>query len=329
MEYQIYKFEFLTPVHFGTGTLDSSSCSFLSDTLFSALCQEAVSEGEDALDQLVTYAREDKIRFSDAFPYIDDEYYLPKPVMYVGKNTDEGNSKTKKLYKNLKYIASSQFHNYLSGDFDPENARNRLKNLGHSAMKVSANIQNREDTRQYRNNEEADPGVALPYRIGIYRFSESSGLYIIVGYQDEDARAFVEDLLINLSYSGIGGRRSAGLGKFELKKGKNTENLQQVLSDDEPGMQMLLSQALPAENEIEKVLQNATYLLVKRSGFVNSPNYADEFRRKRDLYVFASGSVFQHRFHGNIYDVGDGGRHAVYRYSKPLFIRLSREVINS
>ena len=42
MEYAIYKFDFQTGVHFGTGMLNESTDTFLADQLFSALYIEAV-----------------------------------------------------------------------------------------------------------------------------------------------------------------------------------------------------------------------------------------------------------------------------------------------
>ena len=74
------------------------------------------------------------------------------------------------------------------------------------------------------------------------------------------------------------------------------------------------------DDELEQALEDASYLMQKRSGFVASAIYADEWRKKRDLYVFSAGSCFKNCFQGDIFDVSDGGRHPVYRYAKPLFM---------
>ena len=42
MEYTIYQLEFKTGVHFGTGMLNESACTFKADQLFSALYIEAL-----------------------------------------------------------------------------------------------------------------------------------------------------------------------------------------------------------------------------------------------------------------------------------------------
>ena len=83
---------------------------------------------------------------------------------------------------------------------------------------------------------------------------------------------------------------------------------------------MSLSGALPRENELEEAMENAEYMLLKRSGFVSSSSYCDSFMRKKDLYIFASGSCFRRKFEGDVYDVSSNGTHPVYRYAKPIFI---------
>lgn len=85
---------------------------------------------------------------------------------------------------------------------------------------------------------------------------------------------------------------------------------------------MSLSCSLPKYNELETVLEGASYLLQKRSGFVVSDKYSEEPLRKRDLYILKAGSCFRTIFEGDIYDVSDGGTHAVYRYAKPLFMEV-------
>ena len=88
---------------------------------------------------------------------------------------------------------------------------------------------------------------------------------------------------------------------------------------------MTLSLSLPDEEELESVLEFARYKLVKRSGFVASTNYADEFQRKKDFYLFEAGSCFKKMFKGNIYDVSAYGNHPVYRYAKGFFLEVSKK----
>lgn len=105
MKYIAYKLKFSTGVHFGNGSLDNTEYTFCADTLFSALCIEAVKHSEDKLSRLVSYVKAGKIVFSDAMPYMDDIYYVPKPMCNI-KHSDEesGESSKKKLYKKTMYI---------------------------------------------------------------------------------------------------------------------------------------------------------------------------------------------------------------------------------
>ena len=74
---------------------------------------------------------------------------------------------------------------------------------------------------------------------------------------------------------------------------------------------------------MENALQQASYQIIKRSGFVASYAYADDFCRKNDLYVMNAGSCFAQQYQGDIYDVSSGGSHAVYRYAQPMFLEVS------
>ena len=85
---------------------------------------------------------------------------------------------------------------------------------------------------------------------------------------------------------------------------------------------MLLSTALPQEEEMKDSLEGASYLLQKRSGFVYSETFAEEQIRKRDMFTMQAGSCFRRVFQGAVYDVGEGGTHPVYRYAKAMFLGI-------
>lgn len=308
MKYKAYKMQFLNGVHFGKTTLEDSDYSIYADTIFSALCQEALKQSESCMKQLVAYVREGAVLLSDAFPYIGTHYYVPKPRIRIETET-HGDSKVKKAYKKLKYIPTDQISEYLSGRMDVQSIQDEFKNLGIAYTKTSAAVRGQIE--------------AVPYRIGIYQFREGNGLYLILGYQEQEQRELVEDLLTSLCYTGIGGKRSSGLGRFDLEFAEiNEELLRRLQADGE--QYMTLSVSLPKEQEMESVLENASYQLIKRSGFVASTTYADEYLRKKDLFVFEAGTCVTKKYCGDIYDVSNKGRHAVYRYAKPMFLEVSQ-----
>jgi len=307
MEYRLYRLVFQGAVHFGKHNLDEGEYSCCADTLFSALCQEALKIGGNVLQDFYQDARDGSLLFSDLFPYMGGTYYIPKPMKRMEPADNGGNSVIKKAYKKLKYIPMEMLDIYLQGEYDVLNASG-LEGLGHFEMKTAASVRGESETE--------------PYRIGTYYYKPGNGLYFIAGYKEEKALKLMEGLLENLSFSGIGGKRASGLGRFELFQGKIPESFCTRLGKN-GSRYMSLSVSLPTDEELDSVLQGAEYLLCKRSGFVASEHYAPEQMRKRDLYVFKSGSCFAKRFQGDIYDVSDRGcGHPVYRYAKPMLAEV-------
>ena len=121
-----------------------------------------------------------------------------------------------------------------------------------------------------------------------------------------------------LSLSGIGGKKNSGLGHFRYNTVELPKELNQRLNTK--GEVMTLSVSLPTEDELENILDDSRYLLVKRSGFIDSYTYSKEQRRKKDIYLFKSGSCFNKTYQGDIYNVSSGGSHPVYKYAKPIFM---------
>lgn len=300
MRYDVYKLEFTTPVHFGMGSLSDAGISFCADTLFSGLYLEALKGGMQ--EEFYQRVKEGAILLSDAFPYKGQEYYLPKPMVYI-EPKDAGDSVQKKKYKKMKYIPVSALSCYLRGDTLPDSLT--LDDLGSEWGQVMTAVKPDED--------------AMPYVVGNYRFSKGCGLYCIVACKTERDKTLVDRLMADLSYAGIGGKRGSGKGKFELKYGGHKDKLLELLEKGDTGRNMLLSTALPREEELAAALEDSAYLLQKRAGFVFSETYAPEQRKKKDLYTMQAGSCFKMRFQGDIYDVGMGGAHPVYRYARAMF----------
>ncbi|MCI9501671.1 MAG: type III-A CRISPR-associated RAMP protein Csm4 [Hungatella sp.] len=300
MKYEIYKLKFTTGVHFGNGMLNDSVYTFQADTLFSAMYIEALKAGlEGALYDMVCSGQ---LLFSDGFPYVGDLYMIPKPMLYI-EPKDRGNSSDKKAFKKLKYLPVDKLDSFLAGNMELDD--DPMKEFGHFNQRTMAAVRRPDET--------------LPYQVGVFHYNENRGLYLMVGYQEPGQLELAEKLLKAVSFTGIGGKRSGGLGKFDFYKGGQDRRLKQRL-EHAGTCQMLLSCALPKEEELENALEGASYLLEKRSGFVASDTYADELRKKKDLYVFSAGSCFKNSFQGSVYDVSEGGNHPVYRYGLSMFM---------
>lgn len=317
MNYEIYKLSFTTPVHFGAGRLSGSVNTVYADTLFSALCCEAVKLlGADGADRLCSLAWEKGLRLSDALPYCGSAFFIPKPILPVSGDTGkQGDSKLKKEFKRLNYIPVGDLSEFLSGSYNPAKANEMLKGLGSEGVSAKVSIKNDSDN--------------LPYTIGTYSFSQDCGLYFIAAAQAEEALCTISDLMDSLSYTGIGGKLSSGYGKFDYTILKSDDAVSVELKkrlELPSDTYMSLSISMAADEELSSVADNTSmgYELIKRSGFVASYTYTDTPVRKRDLFCFKAGSCFNKPFNGNIFDVSSviGGSHSVYRYAMPLFIGI-------
>ena len=257
MKFAVYKLNFAAGVHLGTGTLASGANTLPADTLFSALCMEAAQQGEKSIKTLVDAVRQNRLRIGDLFPFIGEELYLPKPLVPVQRE-NEGNSIVKKSFKKLKYIPVSQLDTYLQGKIDPVAAVEKLQKLGAFEVRTMA---------ASRSTEKLETGETLPYSVGVYRFGQGNGLYTIAGAEDTQTQNKFEQLLNALSYSGIGGKRSAGLGRFTVQKCEVPQAmLKRLQGKNTPCVS--LSVCMATDEELENALEGAQYLLLRRSGCV-------------------------------------------------------------
>ena len=307
MQFEIIKFFFNTSVHFGNDKLDDSNITVYADTLFSALYIEALKISLDTANTLYTAVSTGKLIFSDAFPFYEDILFLPKPIKKIDKEAKDGDSVVKKAYKKLQYIPSNQFTEYLRGQFDVIN--DQTPQFGVNYMKVQAAIRGESET--------------VPYRVGCFKFNNESGLYIIACYESGVEKDIMHKLIDSLSFTGIGGEKSSGMGKFDYSFEEADRKLIDRLSKDSEEY-MLLSVSLPDDDELESVLEESTYIICRRSGFIASTEFSDMYIKKEDRYMFKSGSCFKKKYSGTVMDVSGGrGRHPVYRYGKGMFIGVN------
>lgn len=308
MFYQVYKLHFSTAVHFGKGLLSDSQETVKSDTICSALCIEALQHGgEESLREFIKVLRQGDIRFSDTFPFIGNTLYLPKPMVPF-ENRDSDLVVDIKLLKKMKYIPMNYFQEFLSGKGDFKAILESLQGFGKHHVRQQVAIRGKEETE--------------PFNIGVFHFSDDSGLYFIAKFKDENAQMLLESYLDTLSFRGIGGKVSSGLGKFSFTIENLPPDIERRLSYSENALKMTISTSAPKSDELGDALEGASYLLEKRAGFVQSEKFSTTQKRKEDIYTFQSGSCFRNDFLGDIYDVSSGGTHPVYRYAFPFFLEV-------
>ncbi|WP_322354208.1 type III-A CRISPR-associated RAMP protein Csm4 [Paratractidigestivibacter sp.] len=305
MAERIIKLSFAGPVHFGSRRLSDGTYTCDAATLFSALYVEAMRAG--CADELLHAAKVGDLLLSDAFPYVGEELYVPKPmvgnVRSDAKRATASDSRERKANKKLKYIPLSALDDFLTGNFDFIGALAQFE-LGTSFARTKVNL-----TREMSDDAE-------PYHVGAFSFNPGCGIYFVVrGAYDADP------LFEQLGYSGIGGKRTSGYGRFSAR----VENAGGFRFADAPsGRAMLLSSSCPKERELtDELVDGAKYHLARKGGFVQSTTHADSFRKKRDMWAFTPGSVFPHGFDGDVFDVNaTPGSHPVYRYARAMWMEV-------
>lgn len=344
MLYRLYKLRFLTPVRFGVDSrgagLDQASLAGHADTLFSAFVSEAAAYGEKAAKQLLDEAQAGNMLLSDLFPYQGERLYLPRPLLpprFDMQNQEQTPAEIRqgagrrKLWKQQKYLAVSDFPAYLrwletGSIFDSQPAQ-------FGAFVTADKVNRREEdalpylvaSYTFKPDQQTSAGVPVSYDNGQ---DAGSGLYFILGTTGSELADRVDNLIASLGYSGIGGKRSSGYGKFELYEDPIDMDEQGVYDDDaalyamltaaQADWQMTLSVLWPTAEEVPH-LKDAYYQLIQRSGFVNSPAYAPQAMKRHGIHMINSGSCLKTRAAGQIGDLSAQGAHPVYRYGKPLY----------
>lgn len=320
MNYFLFKLQFDTAVHFGGSdsalSLYTSEETLRADTLFSALCHETlVQQGEAALERLCERVRQGKLLFSDTMPWYDKTFYLPKPIA-ASESTEEVETTLRKKVKKMAWIPVLAFDRYAkslhAGHFTPDD---QPESFGTHYEQTKAKIPAQGDTK--------------PYQVGLFRFAPNCGLYFICGVSESGQDKKLHALLEGLGVTGIGGRVSTGYGKFHVvqKLCLNTPPdaqakwLRRALAANRAPY-LLLTTSLPQANELDSALKDASFQLVRRSGFMASDRVETPLKKKTQ-YALAAGSVLQHPYQGALYDVSLTDTHPAYRYSKPILMGVT------
>lgn len=318
MEYKLYKLTFNTPVHFGSdivgSSLEEADLVCHSDTFFSALCLEYIKlNGAKNINDFIKFFNDESLLISSLLPYKNDDLYIPKPSIVIEKRIKINDKKNgasttdKKKMKKLNYIKFSDIDIYL----------NYIK--GESDFNFDAEYNN---FAKYNLNQKVGlrEGENRLYSLGTYSFYKNNGLYFILSFSDNEKLLEFEKVLKSLSYSGIGGKRTSGMGLFEYDYGEL------IFTDKlfkNSKYKILLSLYSPIENEIDNIdFNNSFYSLIKRNGFIYSNTYSNNLYKRKSISMFKEGSCFCGNIKGDIKNVSQNGNHNVYRYGKAFYIGI-------
>lgn len=302
----IYKLYFPNGVHIGKNKLEDAENTITADTLFSAICHEAIKMGSNGIEELMKKVNNSPFCISDGFPFLGEELYLPKP--YLSIKSENKDSSVKKLYKKINYVPLSMWHQYIRGESNPK-----------EILELQSKVNSSKVHTKIKHNDDGNHNI---YSVGINYFTEAAGLYFVLQCNEEDEQYF-SDLIYSLSYSGLGGKRSSGVGRFEYLEEELPELYTELLKK-ESSTYVNISIASPKVEELQYVIENSKgFSTIRRGGMISSVNKDGSelpTKRKKDLFMLKSGSSFTERFKGEIVDVSDDFSHPVYRYGKPLFI---------
>lgn len=324
--YYLYKLKFPNGVHFGAESagigLEKANLGCLCDTFFSAFSIEILKLfGESKLEEFVELSRQGEILFTDLHPFIADELYIPKPIISYDKDIEpveeKEKSNIKKKLKKIHYVPITKLSSYIRFLRKEADLPEFSSDFGDFSLVEKVKLSR---TENINDNE--------LYSISVFNFRNESGLYFIVKLP-ENYKEFFEQVLQSLSYSGLGGKRSSGYGRFELaedgikldKKCYATESdkIFAELIDSSGEYYLTMSSTYPQKTEIDKV-KSGFYALIKRQGFVYSNTYSDTLSKKVSTTMLKAGSCFKEILVGEICDVSNNGTHPVYRYGKPIML---------
>jgi CRISPR-associated protein Csm4 len=206
-----YKLCFHSPLHAGKkGIGEESVDTIRSDTLFSAIIWAySLLEGESQIIENAKSGHPDFL-ISSTFPFDDEDLYFPVPA----------NIRLKKGG----LLKQADFEKVIKGEKEVEPAKVEFWKVSEVSKNVQSRITRRTDI----------------YSVGEMRFKEDCGLYFLAKGND------LTEALKYLGEVGIGGYRSVGKGRFEVKREEisfNTGNKHEFF--------VTLSLFLPKMEEVE------------------------------------------------------------------------------
>ena len=292
----VYRLIFRSPLHVGEDIVGPEKISMIvhSDTILSALYSLVLKVDDEFSEKIV----EGAVRISSAFPFYREKneiiYYFPRPIVPQDRlfSIPETEYALWKKLKKLNFIPWDWVLRFLKGekievnDQDIENIKAKLRKVfkAHNIPKVALD-------RVTQNSN--------LFHFGELHFSKG-GLFIIADFEDDHTKSVFEGLLKLLGDEGLGGRRTAGYGLFDVE----IDSFEIYLPGN-PLKYMLLSLYWPSEKERERLnLKEASYQLIRRAGWFLL-NDGCSLRRK-PLWMFKEGSILNKEPFGGTADVTPG-----------------------
>lgn len=336
-EWKLYKLNFgRNPVHFGELGIgmEETSDRVHSDTLFSAwISAYARLFGKVTVEELLQQFQaetEPLFRLSSTFIYrqIQEKtiYYLPCPIKRPINYPDD-DLEFAKAYKKLNYLPLEVWQRWYQGEGWKKSDEDEL--IAKAKAKKGEKIDGELTTAGTFSYGEATkkgkvPKIAVDrisaatniYHTNFVYYQGNCGLYFLVEFSDPEFQNTFLNVLKFLGEEGIGGERSSGAGQFKVESSELTDEWQKVVKFDKGNFHSLIS--LFWEKLLsEDFLENSSYELLRRGGWISSSPSGSQ-RRRKSVQMFAEGSVFQDQPKGQLANVTPDGfktdnTHYIYR----------------
>lgn len=328
-DFNIIKMHFNSPLHLSKGKEDAydSSEKFLhSDTLQSAIFACAIELFGNEVANKDFFK---SFQVSSAFPFYDEIYFLPKPQKDFNIfETDKLKSKEIKKIKRTDFLSKEHFEKVLNGqkiDFESEKAKSNCYADAFEKEAEDFSIFKSETNQRVTIPRLIDSDTTPFYMDRLY-FREKAGLYFILQISEEKNKTKILAALHHLGENGVGTDKNVGQGSFDI-----TESTIKIDLPENTGMYCNLSLFCPNSKEQTPSLNESYYSLLKRGGWIASPNNQNHGSwRKKSIYMFGEGSVFKSKEkpQGKICDLKpeilekDTNPHSVWRDGRGLFLPM-------
>ncbi len=323
VQIRLVKLHFSSAMHLGSDTkgvgVEMIQPTAYSDTLFSCLINGyADLFGKTSTDNLLTKylnEKEPPLRLSSGFLFSEGQYetkfFLPKPhlnppdffhpIFGVKRKIEN-----MKAVKKTELILLDSFHDWITGnDVSPKKFE----------MEDFSKYYSYEVRPQHTRDRLTD--ASSIYHTGLIHFNINSGLYFLIGLNDDflDWRKF-NRLLTHAGKNGLGGRRSVGNGIFEAEIEDLTDDWARLINLPPQNGFITLSLYFPKNIN---TLKPIAYELVSRKGWSFSSSNFQQIKRKSCM-MFGEGSIFENEPAGKLVNVkpDDFHNHEVYRYGVPF-----------
>lgn len=324
-EIQAIRLAFNGGVHIGRGAeeLDKTATTYSSDALKSALFAIGLPYYPEWADMRERFF--ESFRVSSAFPWCGEELFLPKPGSMRFRFDKNDDLTQAKQAKKIGFISSEIFRRWAANPNQEVHVKESQIGDGSFLFANSGKKFIHTAVQQRVQIPENGEGDTRPFYFERLLFSENSGLYFLISFQDQHLKPQLMHALQLLGDMGIGTDRTVGNGHFAI----HSSTIIKLPSGTE-GRQMALGLFLPSKAEIDSMnLDLSHWSLVKRGGYI-AASEKDEYRslRKNNIYFFGEGSTFTSStlLKGIVTDLQPNwdtpGMHPVWRCGMPIFINL-------